>query len=140
MKPLETRLAAIFDLNHVPDVTESTLRQYRAYLLQYFDRTTVLTGREDFPWEESYVFGPPRPEEYEMMKKDNPSYKDEYVLVDIRDDHFDENDMHAMIKRISDKKNFVMGLSWLKSKSKSKNNENRQMLDDYADWVAGWWQ
>ena len=49
MKSLETRLAAIFGLDHVPEVTESTLRHYRAYLLQHFDRTTVLTGRKDFP-------------------------------------------------------------------------------------------
>ena len=138
MKSLETRLAAIFDLDHVPDVTESTLRQYRAHLLQNFDPTTVLTGREDFPWEESYVFGPPRPEEYEMMKKDNPSYKDEYVLVDILDEEVEERDVLARIKRITDKKVFVIGLSWLKTRNKK--SKDHRLLEDYLEWTLRWWQ
>ncbi|MGA9539376.1 MAG: hypothetical protein WBR24_26015 [Desulfobacterales bacterium] len=32
----------------------------------------IVTGLEDFPWEEKYVFGHGNKKEYEKLKKDNP--------------------------------------------------------------------
>ena len=59
-------------------------------VLKYFVylKTTIrypcrLTGMEDFPWEEPYVLGGWDKKEYEKLKKDNPSYTDEYELVEL---------------------------------------------------------
>jgi len=53
----EARIIKILGTEEVPEVSEERLLKYRKYLLQHLDRKAILTGREDFPWEEKYVFG-----------------------------------------------------------------------------------
>ena len=65
----EARIAQVFGTKEAPGVSQKNLLKYRKYLLQHFDRETVLTGREDFPWEEKYVIGPGSRAEYEKLKK-----------------------------------------------------------------------
>lgn len=74
------------------------------------DKDTVLTGREDFPWEEEYVFTSGNRAAYERLKKENPSYKDEYKLIGISEEEIEENDLVAQVERLSDKKCFNIGL------------------------------
>ena len=72
----EVRMAKVFGTDEVSEVSQVNLLKYRQYILDRFDKSNVLTGREDFPWEEKYVFGPGKKAEYERLKKTNPSYKD----------------------------------------------------------------
>ena len=134
----EARIAKALGTGEVPEVDEENLLKYRRYLLTHLDKSTVLTGREDFPWEERYVFGHGSKAEYERLKKTNPSYKDEYQLLDILAEEIEENDLVASIKRLSDRKTFTIGLSWLTTKDEK--SKDFQLLDDFATWVANWCQ
>ncbi len=132
----EARISKILETKEVPAVSEENLLKYRKYLLQHLDRKAILTGREDFPWEEKYVFGPYSRTEYEKLKRTNPSYTDEYELIDILENEIEENDLIAKIKRLSDRRIFAIGLSWLTTKKN--NGKDYQLLDDFATWVVNW--
>ena len=132
----EKRIAKALGAQEVPEVDDGNLLKYRKYLLERMDKGTVLTGREYFPWEERDVMGPGNLAEYERLKKENPSYKDEYKLIDISEEEIEENDLVAQVERLSDKKRFKIGLSWLTTKNKK--NKDFQPLDDFATWVVNW--
>lgn len=132
----EARIIKILGTEEVPEVSEENLLKYRKYLLQHIDRKAILTGREDFPWEEIYIFGPGSRAEYEKLKKTHPSYTDEYELMDILENEIEENDLIAKVKRLSDGRVFEIGLSWLTTE-KNKGNDY-QLLDDFATWVVNW--
>lgn len=132
----EKRIAKALGAQEVPGVDEGNLLKYRKYLLEQMDKGTVLTGREDFPWEEKYLIVPGNRAEYERLKKENPSYKDDYKLIDISEEEIEENDLVAQVERLSDKKCFTIGLSWLTTKNKQ--SKDFQPLDDFATWVVNW--
>jgi hypothetical protein len=132
----EKRIAKALDNHEVPSVNKKSLLKYRKYLLAQLDKGTVLTGREDFPWEEKYVIGPGSQVEYEQLKKKNPSYKDEYKLIGISEEYFEDNDLMAQVERLSDKKRFEIGLSWLTTKDEK--SKDFQLFDDFATWMVNW--
>jgi hypothetical protein len=134
--PDEERIAKVFGLSSVPKVNKNNLLKYGHHLLSHLDKNTILTGREDFPWEEMYVFGQGNQKEYEQLKKSNPSYKDEFLLLDISKTKIEDNDLTTSIKRISDGKIFSLGLSWLTTKDIK--CMDYQLLDDYATWQTNW--
>ena len=104
----------------------------RSLYYQHLKTTLILpcevTGIEDFSWEEIYVFGPGDQEEYKHLKKTKPSYTDKYELLGIdKDIHsewmiFWQKDIAARLKRISDGKEFLLGLSELKAIDKKSDN------------------
>ncbi len=132
----EARIIKILETEEVPEVSEENLRKYRNCLLQRLEPKAILTGREDFPWEEKYVFGPGCRAEYENLKKTHPSYTDEYELMNILEEAIEENDLIARVKRLADGRIFEIGLSWLTTKKDK--DKNYQLLDDFATWVANW--
>lgn len=132
----EKRIAEALGTCEVPEVAEENLLKYRKYLLARLDKNTVLTGREDFLWEEKYLLGPGSRAEYERLKKRNPSYEDEYKLLEISGKETEENDLIARVERLSDGKHFEIGLSWLTTKSKK--SKDFQPLNDFATWVVNW--
>lgn len=136
MDAVEKRIAKVFGTAEVPDVSEQNLLKYRGYLLQHLDRKPVLTGREDFPWEEFYVFGPGDKKEYENLKKSRPAHTDEFQLMDISASVMEEDDLLAKVKRFSDSMVFEMGLTWLTTKVKK--GKDYQLLDDFATWQVNW--
>jgi hypothetical protein len=99
-----------------------------------------VTGVEDFRWEEFYVHGPGNKKEYEQLKKTQPSYTDIYELLEIvlpvrslwQISYEDE--LGAKVRRVSDKKKFLLALSELKATDKQSNNY--QLLDDYSVWFV----
>lgn len=99
-----------------------------------------VTGIEDFRWEEFYVLGPGDEAEYEHLKKRQPSYTDRYELLDIVREAESEwmlfwgEDIGADVRRISDDKKFLLGLSELKATDKK--SKNSQLLDDYCVWFV----
>jgi hypothetical protein len=130
----EKRIASIFGTEEVPDVTGATLQTYRGYLVEHLNQGLKLTGREDFPWEERYVLGHVGSEEYDELKKDNPSYKDVFELLEIIEQDEPEDDLLARVRRLSDSKIFTIGLSWLTTVDEK--SSNFQLLDDFATWIA----
>jgi len=105
--------------------------RFKNYLLENLILPIRITGIEDFPWEESYIIGYFSEKEYEVMKKTNPSYTDEFYLIDIQDPN-EYDDCIAKIKRITDKKHFLYGLSWFETIDH--DNEAFKILDAYSKW------
>jgi hypothetical protein len=111
--------------------TMQTAELYRKYLLKQLPLPVLVTGNEDFPWEEPYVLGVWDQDEYEELKKTNPSYSDKFELVNLdKPNRFD--DIMAKLKRVSDGKQFEIGLSWLCSAEE--NSDSLLLLDDYSRW------
>lgn len=114
--------------------SSKSVKKYMKYLKENIDFACILTGIEDFPWEEKYVFGYGSKKEYESLKKDNPSYKDIFELIEFEKD-VDEQIL-VKAKRQSDNKEFILELDWLKATDKK--SKNYQLLDDYAVWYVNY--
>ena len=79
------------------------------------------------------------PREYKRLKKTQPSYRDRYQLLSIDRDGPSEwmlfwEDIAAHVRRTSDGKPFVLGLSELKATDKK--SDNYRLLDDYGVWFV----
>ena len=115
---------------------------YYQYLTENLDLPCEVTGIEDFGWEEFYVFGPGSKKEYEHLKKDQPSYTDRYQLLSISTElesewiMYWEDDLAGHVKRLSDGKEFVLGLSELKAVDKK--SKQYEILDDFSFWVVNY--
>jgi len=110
----------------------SAALQYKKYLATSIKSPCILTGVEDFPWEERYILGGGSKKEYQKLKKENPSYTDQYELIELLEPGDEESEIIAKVKRISDEKTFKIGLSWLEAATK--NDSNYQLLNDYSVW------
>ena len=99
----EKRIAVIFGKKEIPKVNEGTLAIYFDYLKQHLEFPCLLTGIEDrgcFAWEERYRFNPDREEEYEERKKQEPSYKDTYELLNFEDEYDTYSGLSVKVKRV----------------------------------------
>ena len=100
----------------------------------------VVTGIENFRWEEPYVMGIWNLDEYERLKKTQPSYEDYYKLLEIRPEGWSEwmmfhgEDIAARVRRMSEGKKFILGLAELEATDKK--SPNYQLIDDYAVWFV----
>jgi hypothetical protein len=118
------------------EVSDKSLELYRTYIQEHIVKPCELTGIEDFRWEEYYILGPGDKKKYEELKKTQPSYTDLFSFM-----HFDEiiddsEGLMVSVKRISDKKQFVLPLADLKVKDKK--SPNYQLIDDYAVWYVNY--
>ncbi len=129
MKELEERIHLILGDENERNYENSC--RYLDYLKVNIKFPLQVTGIEDFPWEEPYVFGVFDKQEYEILKEDNPSYTDIFELLDLGFPR-DFSDITASIRRLSDQKIFEIGLSWLKVTDE--NDRMYNFLDDYAVW------
>jgi hypothetical protein len=135
----DQRLVDIFGTQTLPKVTAETLAIYLHYLKQHLEVPCQLTGIESrgcFAWEESYIFGRRRPKEYAQRKKKEPSYTDIYTFLSFEDAYDPYAGLAVKVKRVSDKKRFVLPLAHLKATEKPSNNA--QLLDDYVVWFVNW--
>ena len=116
------------------DDNERTIQnanRYLSHLLKNLSLPVIVTGTEDFLWEEPYVLGGWDKREYEKLKKTNPSYTDTFELQALG--HPNEHaDIIAKVKRLSDGRVFEIGLTWLCCKDKKINAYT--LLDDYGIW------
>lgn len=133
----DERIAAI--LGEIEDLDfDETIDTFYEYLKTNLSLPCEVTGIEDFRWEEIYVFGPGDKKEYDHLKKTQPSYTDQYELLGIDCEAksgwmlFWGEDIGADVRRISDGKKFLLGLS--EFKVTDKKSENYQLLDDYSVW------
>jgi hypothetical protein len=129
------RLADIFGTEGVPAVKAETLERYLDHLKQNLEFPCQLTGIEDFPWEEVYIIGPGDKEEHEQLRETNPSYLDTYELLSF-DDIKSRFGIMVNVRRMSDKKTFVLPLADLKATDKE--SQNYELLDDLSAWFVNW--
>ena len=76
MDTQEERIAQILadgdvDNEEMQEKSSETIVKYLHYLKKNIEFPCIVTGLEDFPWEEKYVFGPGNKKEYEKLKKVN---------------------------------------------------------------------
>jgi len=107
--------------------------RYLSYLERELKFPVRVTGREDFDWEEPYVFGGWSQTEYARLKKIRPSYTDEFDLLSLSLPN-KQDDLTAKIRRVADRKVFAIGLSWLTALDE--NSTDHIILNDYATWYV----
>ncbi len=129
----DKRVAAILGDDNL-GVREKSLAKYRNYLKGNLSFPCLLTGIEDFLWEEYYVFGPGDEGKYEELKKTRPSYTDEFELVDIDDEASLDDGLIVQVQRISDRKKFALPLADLEAVNI--NSKNYLLIDDYVVWFV----
>jgi len=132
------RVLAILKVTDEEDmvVNGENLEKYFQYLNKNIAFPCIVTGIEDFRWEEFYVLGPCDKDEYEELKKTRPSYTDHYRILSF-DDHYDEdNGILANVCRISDKRKFTLPLEDLEAVDRT--SINYQILDDYSAWFVNY--
>ena len=133
----EKRVKEILGKDFDRGVSEDTLVKYRQYLEGHLKMPCILTGIEDFRWEEFYVFGPRSKKEYEELKKTQPSYTDQYELIGFEDELGGiEEGLMVKVKRIKDRRRFVLPLGELKAVDKK--SDNYQLVNDYAVWIVNY--
>ena len=119
---------------------DEAVQAFCEYMKTHLSLPCEVTGIEDFDWEESYVFGPGRKREYEQLRETQPSFRDRYTLLEISREAVSEwmlfpgEDIAAHVRRLSDGKEFYLGLAELKATDKK--SENHQLLDDYSVWFV----
>lgn len=132
----DQRLADIFGTENVPDVTDETLGIYLTYLQAHLEKPCQVTGIESFEWEEYYLYEDEDEKEHERLRKTQPSCLDKYELLSF-DDAIDlEDGILVNVRRLSDKKLFVLALA--KLEATGRKSPNRQLLEDYAIWFTTW--
>ena len=117
-------------------VSDESLKMFRSYLQENIVIPCELTGIEDFRWEEFYILGPGDKKEYEELKKTRPSYQDVYKFISFDDQIEDMEGLMVKVKRISDRKQFVLPLADMKATDKK--SPNYQLLDDYSVWFVNY--
>jgi len=132
-KAQEIRIEDILGENNLK-VSYKSLMAYRDYIQNNILFPCDLTGREDFSWEEIYVFGSGDKNEYAELKKVQPSYTDTYTFMSFDDQIEDNNGLMVKVKRLSDSKPFVLPLADLKVTDI--NSSNNQLVHDYAVWYV----
>jgi hypothetical protein len=132
----DQRIATIFGTQDVPEVDTETLERYLDQLKQHLALPCQLTGIEDFDWEEYYVIGPGSKAEHERLRKTRPSYMDTYDLLRFEDEVDPDEGIIVHVRRVSDKKNFLLPLANLEATLKK--SPQYQLLDDYAVWFVNW--
>ena len=141
MDSQENRIAQILadgdvDNEEMQEKSPETIVKYLHYLKENIEFPCMVTGMEDFPWEEKYVLGPGNKKEYEKLKKDNPSYKDKFEILNFYEDEDYDEQIMVSVRRLSDQKEFILDLDCLEAVDKK--SINYQLLDDYSVWYVNY--
>ncbi len=115
-------------------VTLKSLTLYRDYLRKNLETPCVMTGVEDFPWEEKYVLGVDNAIEKEDLKKKPPSRSDIYELKRCEDLIDEVTGILVKVKRVEDNQRFIFELVSLKAVDE--RSKNYRLLDDYSMWFV----
>ena len=118
------------------EVSGESLVKYRTYIQQNILFPCDLTGSEDFRWEEIYIFGGGDKDEYTELKKTRPSYTDTYTFMSFDDQIEDMDGLMVKVKRLSDRKQFILPLADLKVTDKT--SPNHELIHDYVVWYVNY--
>jgi hypothetical protein len=127
----EKRIAEVLSADNL-SVTLESLTLYRDFLRKNLDMPCIMTGIEDFPWEERYIFGFGDQAEYEEIKKTQASYTDIFELKRFEDLIDEDHGILVKVKRVKDNKRFILDLASLQATDEK--SKNYMLLDDYCSW------
>ena len=87
---------------------------YLEYLKNKIQKPCLLTGMQDFEWEEPYLLGGWSQKVYEKLKLTQPSYRDQFELIGFVNEIDDLKGILVKVKRVADNKKFDLPLWDLK--------------------------
>lgn len=131
LEVFEQKLEEIFNTNNLK-VNQSNLKKYFKYLKQNIEFPCLVTGIEEFEWEEHYTIGPGSEKEYQKLKKKKPSYTDVFNLLKLDDRLNLESGVLAELERTTDSQKFTLPLAELEAVME--DSENAELLEDYSMW------
>ena len=110
---------------------QNTLR-FLKFLQRNVKAPCMLTGIEAFEWERDYLAEGWGGVEYEEMKAQRPSFVDQFEMQALKAPDAGGDDIVVCVKRVSDQKDFKIGLSLLEAMNFK--DESFQFIDDYGAW------
>jgi hypothetical protein len=129
----EQRVAEIVGADNMT-VTLKSLTLYRDYLRKNLGTSCTMTGVEDVPWEEKYVFGFDDTTNQGVPKTKQPSRTDIYELKRFEDLIDEVTGIIVKVKRVNDNQRFILELASLKAVDEA--SRDFMLLDDYSVWFA----
>ncbi|MGB3508059.1 MAG: calcium-binding protein [Microcoleaceae cyanobacterium] len=114
------------------EVTKTNLNKFLKYLKQNIQYPCVVTGMDEFEWEEYYTMGSGSKKEYQKLKKTKASHTDKFNILKLNDSLDAEDGILAEVERTSDKKKFTLPLAELESVVEE--SLNTELLEDYSMW------
>ena len=110
---------------------QNTLR-FLKFLQRNVKSSCMVTGIREFAWERAYLAEGWGGADYEAMKAHHPSFMDHFELQALVAPDAGDDDIVACVKRVSDQKDFKIGLSLLEGMDFK--DESFQFIDDYGAW------
>lgn len=114
------------------EVNKSNLKKYLNYLKQNLKFPCLVTGMEEFEWEEYYTMGPGSKKEYQKLKQTKPSYTDKFKILKLNNTLDVDNGIFVDLERTTDKKTFTLPLAELEAIEE--DSPNYELLEDYSMW------
>ncbi|MEM1170925.1 MAG: hypothetical protein AAGJ08_18055 [Cyanobacteria bacterium P01_H01_bin.35] len=114
------------------EVNLTNLKKYLKYLKQNLTIPCLVTGMEEFEWEEHYTMGPGSKKEYQKLKKTQPSYTDQFNLLKLDNKLDVEYGIFAVLERTTDNRKFTLPLADLETVVE--DSINGELLEDYSMW------
>ncbi len=133
LKDADKRISLILAAEDT-SVNEENQAKYLDYLKTAVKNPCILTGIEDFDWEEPFLFGKGKKSEYEKLRETNPSYQDEFELISFVDEIDEKKGVMVTVKRLSDEKEFNLPLWDLKTADLK--YPNYLIISDYSSWMT----
>ncbi|MGD1704833.1 hypothetical protein [Dapis sp. BLCC M229] len=127
----EQKLEEIFATTNL-EVNPTNLKKYLKYLKQNLTIPCLVTGMEEFEWEEHYTMGPGSKKEYQKLKKTQPSYTDQFNLLKLDNKLDVEYGILAVLERTTDNRKFTLPLADLETVVE--DSINAELLEDYSMW------
>ncbi len=122
------------------NVNPTNLRKYLDYLKEELEMPCIVTGIESmgtFSWEERFDFGGSSKNQHEELRKTKPSYQDTYEIIEFLEKDIQKyNAIRVKARRVTDKKEFVIGLDELHANAKT--SENDALLESYSVWYVNY--
>ena len=122
-------------------VNHNNIKKYYNHIVAHLKLPCMVTGIEsmgfDFGWEEKFDFGYGSKKERSELRKDNPSYKDTFELLEFLPKEIEEYEtILVKVRRIDDNKFFTLKLDELKVEDKK--SENYYLLDLFSCWIVNY--
>ena len=113
-------------------VNQTNLKKYLKYLKQNLAIPCLVTGVEEFEWEEYYTVGPGSQKEYQKLKKTQPSYTDEFNILKLDNKLDVEHGILAVLERTTDNLKFTLPLA--KLEGVAEDSVDAKLLQYYGIW------
>jgi hypothetical protein len=117
-------------------VNEHNQGMYCEYLRKNIQMPCIMTGMEDFDWEEPYLLGGWSQKEYEKLKLTNPSYTDKFEFICFVAEIDDWKGIISKVMRLSDNKKFDLPI-WDLMVTDIKS-PNYLLISDYSYWMTNY--